>query len=363
MVISPQTEKLLTDAGPWTLSLPNCGKPNPFPPELNPEDAGRLRKEIQSFYLKSPAVFHALFLNENVIESLPIDSTLLAEAGLVREVGDGYKATIRLFPHRGRFFATDFISIRQADRVFPCDEDGSGFLADHLNIQYGDVVLDLGTGCGILATFCAEKAKRVVATDVNPKALAYADFNIRLNGVADKVELLEGDLFGPIAGREFDVIVSNPPPVPVPAGTPFYTHSNGGPDGMAVFERILKEIWSFTSGAPRFRSVMMSMLRSEDPIIVDRLRFHFKHANIKTTLTPIYPSRVEVDPMFTSLFSSVPSFPEWHTFIRNQGIVWLDCFFIDVEPHSEFEIQVNPYADGPTVPDWQKRFAKFVLPS
>jgi methylase of polypeptide subunit release factors len=70
--------------------------------------------------------------------------------------------------------------------------------------------LDLGTGCGGQALLLARHAERVVATDVNPRALAVTAFNAELNGI-DNVELRRGSLFEPVAGQAFELVVANPP--------------------------------------------------------------------------------------------------------------------------------------------------------
>lgn len=68
-------------------------------------------------------------------------------------------------------------------------------------------VLDLGTGCGLLAAALAEVARTVVATDVSPRAVDVATKN--LAGL--RVEVRPGDLFEPVWGEWFDLIVMNPP--------------------------------------------------------------------------------------------------------------------------------------------------------
>jgi len=70
--------------------------------------------------------------------------------------------------------------------------------------------LDVGCGNGVQALLAARHAERVTGIDKNPRALAFARFNARLNG-AENVEWLEGDFFAPVAGRRFDLVVSNPP--------------------------------------------------------------------------------------------------------------------------------------------------------
>ena len=77
--------------------------------------------------------------------------------------------------------------------------------------------LDLGTGCGVQALHLARHAQRVVATDVNARALAVARFNAALNDVADVVEVRDGSFFEPVRDERFDLIATNPPFVISPA--------------------------------------------------------------------------------------------------------------------------------------------------
>lgn len=88
------------------------------------------------------------------------------------------------------------------------------FLAETLPqgwIPAGASVLDMGTGSGIGAIVAAQWAGRVVAVDINPEAVRCAQINCLLNRVEERVSLRQGDLFGPVAGETFDVILFNPP--------------------------------------------------------------------------------------------------------------------------------------------------------
>ncbi len=90
-------------------------------------------------------------------------------------------------------------------------------------------VLDLGTGCGVQALHAARhSAAPVVGTDVSARALGFAAFNAALNGV--RLELHQGSLLEPVAGQQFDLVVSNPPFVITPraAGVPAYEYRDGG---------------------------------------------------------------------------------------------------------------------------------------
>ena len=88
------------------------------------------------------------------------------------------------------------------------------FLASMLDanlVGHQDEVLDMGTGSGVCAVFAAKHARRVVAVDINPAAVRCAGINTLINGVEDRVDLRHGDLFAPLRGEKFDLVLFNPP--------------------------------------------------------------------------------------------------------------------------------------------------------
>jgi hypothetical protein len=97
--------------------------------------------------------------------------------------------------------------------------------------------LDLGTGCGIQALLAAKHAARVVATDVNPRALAFAAFNAALNGI-DTIDFRSGDAFEPVGDERFDLIVANPPYVISPDTT--FAYRDSGLQGDELCRRIVR---------------------------------------------------------------------------------------------------------------------------
>lgn len=82
--------------------------------------------------------------------------------------------------------------------------------------------LDIGTGCGVQSLHLARHADTVVATDVNPRALRLAEWTFGLSEV--DVELHQGDLYGPVADRRFDQVISNPPYVMAPPAAAHLTY-------------------------------------------------------------------------------------------------------------------------------------------
>ncbi|MDH6137046.1 methylase of polypeptide subunit release factors [Kitasatospora sp. MAA4] len=88
--------------------------------------------------------------------------------------------------------------------------------------------LDLGTGSGVQALHAARHAQHVTATDLNPRALAFARLTLALSGFGN-TETVEGSLFEPVGERKFDLIVSNPPFVISPGSR--FVYRDGGMAG------------------------------------------------------------------------------------------------------------------------------------
>ncbi|MCE3549905.1 methyltransferase [Pseudonocardia sp. RS11V-5] len=114
----------------------------------------------------------------------------------------------------------------------------SGRLSRHAT---GRDVLDLGTGTGALALAAwREGAASVTAVDLSRRCVAATRVNCLIHGAAVRVH--RGDLFGPVGGRRFGMIVANPPYVPsestvLPRHTPGRSW-DAGPDGRAILDRI-----------------------------------------------------------------------------------------------------------------------------
>ncbi|MCL5023695.1 MAG: peptide chain release factor N(5)-glutamine methyltransferase [Nitrospirae bacterium] len=109
-------------------------------------------------------------------------------------------------------------------------------------------ILDLCTGSGCVALALAKEIGNAVVygTDSSEKALEYADLNARMNNAED-VTFLKGDLYEPVEGLQFDLVVSNPPYVrrkaidslqPEIAAWEPREALDGGEDGLAFYRRI-----------------------------------------------------------------------------------------------------------------------------
>jgi methylase of polypeptide subunit release factors len=162
----------------------------------------------------------------------------LAAAGLLLEDRGTIHGTARLVPHDELLIASDHAGAGEAhaDHV-PGVHRPSVALA-HLTVRgSGERAVDVGTGNAIQAILLAAHSERVVATDVNPRALAYGAFNAALNGVQN-VELRHGSFFEPVEGEQFDLVVANPPYVVSPERA--YLFRDSGMRGDAVSEAVVR---------------------------------------------------------------------------------------------------------------------------
>lgn len=112
-------------------------------------------------------------------------------------------------------------------------------------------VLDLCTGSGCLAILAARAFPNATidAADLSADALAVARRNVEDHGLTQRIRLVQGDLFAPLRGERYDVIVSNPPYVDaegmagLPAECAYEPRMafDGGADGIDLVRRILKD--------------------------------------------------------------------------------------------------------------------------
>ena len=99
--------------------------------------------------------------------------------------------------------------------------------------------LDLGTGCGVQSLHLARHAREVVATDLNPRALVLARLTADLDGV--DVDLRQGDLYAPVAGERFDLVVTNPPYVLSPPTGERLTYREGTRTSDGLVEAVVRQ--------------------------------------------------------------------------------------------------------------------------
>jgi methylase of polypeptide subunit release factors len=197
---------------------------------------GPLATLIRLFLLGSYVDLRAV---ETALE--PMKPEEWVQAGLLEADGTSACAPVRIFPYRELLFAFDRPEKAKAghEADFVMGVARSSLTLANLTVRRASRrTVDLGTGCGIQAFLAAPHSERVVALDRNPRAVQFASFNAQLNGL-DQIEVREGDLFAPVEGERFDLIVSNPPFVVSPDST--YIYRDSGLPGDEITRRIVSE--------------------------------------------------------------------------------------------------------------------------
>jgi len=135
--------------------------------------------------------------------------------------------------------------------VYEPSED-TYYLLESINVKKNQSVLELGTGCGLIAIECARKAKNVVGTDINPHAIECAKKNLELNKqkINCLVDFRQGDLFKAVKKNEkFDIIIFNPPYLPTKSNEKINGWLNmaldGGYDGLLITKKFLKNVLKY----------------------------------------------------------------------------------------------------------------------
>jgi len=142
-------------------------------------------------------------------------------------------------------------------------------IAENLDVEDGEEVLDMGTGCGILAILAAKKASRVVAVDVNPRSVQCAEVNAWLNRVAQKVDVRVGSLFEPLRPDErFDLVLFNAPYLPTDTEpeTMIERSWSGGPTGREVIDSFIEGVAAHLKRRGRVLLVQSSLSNIDETL-------------------------------------------------------------------------------------------------
>lgn len=183
---------------------------------------------------------------DEVAKSLrPMTLQQLLGMGLAQRTPKGVRPLVRLFPYQGFIIVSDphYPDPSELPSDYVIGVNATSVTLAHLTVRTPvGAVLDMGTGCGVQALLAARQAGQVVATDVNAKALGFTAFNAQLNGIHN-IQCRQGSFFQPVAGNQFDLIVSNPPYVISPDTS--YIFRDGGLPGDSVSAEVVKESPAF----------------------------------------------------------------------------------------------------------------------
>ncbi|MDF2566129.1 MAG: methylase [Massilibacillus sp.] len=119
-------------------------------------------------------------------------------------------------------------------------------LADAIQTEPTDVVLEIGVGLGVAAVFIGQKVKEFYGVDINKNAVMSTIVNGYLNDVDFKDNIFVGDCYEPFSNKKFDIIYSNPPQLPTPQSKERNNWigwaNNGGNLGRDVIDKIINDV-------------------------------------------------------------------------------------------------------------------------
>ncbi|MCE7697449.1 MAG: class I SAM-dependent methyltransferase [Methanobacterium paludis] len=144
--------------------------------------------------------------------------------------------------------------------------------ADNLNIKEKDYVLEIGPGTGIISIIASKTAIKVVAVDINPHAIECTRKNAEHNKVFN-IDVREGDLFDPVKGEKFDVILFNTPYLPTgedeKVDDQLEAAWDGGEEGRETIDRFLDGLYDHLKPHGKVQLVQSSL--SDIPKTLKRL--------------------------------------------------------------------------------------------
>ncbi|MEA1925185.1 MAG: HemK2/MTQ2 family protein methyltransferase [Candidatus Altiarchaeota archaeon] len=148
--------------------------------------------------------------------------------------------------------------IKTSGQVYKPAED-SILLAENQLVSEGDTVLDMGTGTGLQAIIASDTASSVLAVDVNPMALKLAKENAGLNNRRN-IEFRESDLFRNLKKKEkFNLIMFNPPYLPVDGKNMLDRAWSGGVGGREVIDEFICEFKAYLKPKGGMQMVVSSL--------------------------------------------------------------------------------------------------------
>ena len=212
----------------------------------------RMRRPLRTYYLRrerTPLVFALrLFVfmdpvtREEALEALGSEALLssLLDVGLLVGRDRGVVCPFLLNAVEDQYVLCDDLSNR-GEAVMGASATTAGLLQATWPVKPLARVLDLGCGAGTAALMLAAGGASVVGSDINPRAIVLAKLNQALNDL-DGATFLEGDLFAPVEGERFDLIVGQPPFISKPDSDETVAYLHGGARGDELLLRILKEL-------------------------------------------------------------------------------------------------------------------------
>jgi methylase of polypeptide subunit release factors len=280
----------------------------------------RLATVIRVFFLQRPVSTRdaAQVLGRRGVEAL--------EATALAEVGDEVVPRVRILPIGKLLVAADGYSRDDDPPDYVAVYTPTSRLCDSLTPRPRVArALDVGTGSGVHALLAASHAEHVIATDINARALAYAELNAALNGLTN-VECRRGSLFDPVEGETFDLITCNAPYVVSPERR--WTYRDSGFRADEISERVVREATAHLAEGG-FATLLVSWLAQDEDEPDERVLEWVKKTACDSWILPTWDS----DPLghaseWNSHLEGDPeafgrALDEWTNYFEGLGVRWV----------------------------------------
>ncbi|MFA5126896.1 MAG: HemK2/MTQ2 family protein methyltransferase [Patescibacteria group bacterium] len=324
---------------------------------------------LHDLYTNHKKKYIDLFFYEKDIRLSESTFSPLIRLGILKKIKDRFRANFQIFPCSGKFIVTDFnySAHRKIGKTYTTQRDGvwgilpeeTPIIAKGAKVNTNDTVLDLATGSGMIAIFCADKAKKVIATDINPRAINYAKFNAILNDAENKIEFKVGDLFNPVRGRKFDLIIWNGPTVAVPETPkkyPIYCYA--GMDGAEFTRRFIDEAFTYLKPKGRLQWYDCGVGTKEMPVTMRYLKEKWQDKKIKVIFNSLTKDPVSLkksfeiydkynleNPKFKTPLSCKPITKEeelkWYNWLKKKDYTHFYYAFVEMKPDHKFSLKMG----------------------
>ncbi|MGA2911411.1 MAG: methyltransferase [Candidatus Levyibacteriota bacterium] len=327
----------------------------------------KCRKTLIDLYSSDINKFIDIFFYEKGVKLENDSFQILEQAGILRKENKQWFANVMVFPFKGKLIVTDFLLslykkkngkfTRGLDDVWVMFPHETLLFIDRLDDIKGKVALDMASGSGAISLFLADRFEKVIASDINPKAVKYARFNVVLNNLEGKITNVQSDLFSALKDIRFDYICWNGPTVALPEVKepekvyPLYTY--GGPDGAEFTKKFLDEVFTHVNDKFKIKWWDGSLGDSSQSVVEQYIRKNLSKFPIKVTIDFLNKRRGvplrEYDRLYKKYCldkfdlnqgenGRTKIVEKWYEMLRRQKLLNVYISLISIEPNNHFEV-------------------------
>lgn len=308
-----------------------------------------VRQSLDDLVKNHYSLYYKALVSGEKVDETSFDWSSFLNCGLASSANGEILFRYRCSRLMDDFLFTDRVDYVGADRVLYLSDNESLLRAQSMPQCKGASALDIGTGSGVQSIAAYRRgASQVISVDVSPRAVEVARFNLTLNGLPQKGVILAD--FGQFESDEtFDLIVSNPPFVPVPKNTTFMTSGAGGEDGLDFVRLILHKCKTFLAPGGTLCLVSISTGGLAFSELERMLVEHFYDDSVCIDVQNIFPKSVGMD-RFLEVFLGASEVSVWERTFQKRGLTHLHNLLITVSKSSRWEFHRSDLVPSLSVP-------------